>query len=186
MDGILKGHLSLTQRISGRLSIPQGDGSRQEPVLISRTITANGTYRAADENADGYADVTSEVHPGQLFPHAYDLSTGYVMNGAWIPGGDTVNYSDVYEIRAGEVYIIIFGSTVGTRFRCMFSEADTSIAEEKVQGKSVANISNPVPYAHTIFKPPSDGFITITKDNAGTANLKTYVFGILSLIDENA
>ena len=40
-------------------------------------------------------------------------------------------------------------------------------------------------YAYVIFTPESDGFITITKDNAGTANLKTYVFHLVDLIDGN-
>ena len=39
--------------------------------------------------------------------------------------------------------------------------------------------------AYVIFTPESDGFITISKDNAGTANLKTYVFNLADLIDGN-
>ena len=67
----------------------------------------------------------------------------------------------------------------------MFSAQDTSVATEKVTGKTVINISNPVPYAYVIFTPESDGFITISKDNAGTANLKTYIFHLVDLIDGN-
>ena len=73
----------------------------------------------------------------------------------------------------------------GTRFRAMFSAQDTSIAVERVTGKTVINVSNPIPYAYVIFTPESDGFITISKDNAGTSNLKTYVFHLVDLIDGN-
>ena len=38
------------------------------------------------------------------------------------------------------------------------------------------NNDEPVAYA--------DGFITVTKDNAGTAGLKTYLFRLPDLIDE--
>ena len=94
-------------------------------------------------------------------------------------------YSDVYRVNASQKYFISLGGVVGTRFRAMFSAQDTSIAVERVAGKTVINISNPVPYAYVIFTPESDGFITISKDNAGTANLKTYVFHLVDLIDGN-
>lgn len=32
-----------------------------EPVLIEKTVTANGTYSAADDDADGYSAVTANV-----------------------------------------------------------------------------------------------------------------------------
>ena len=85
----------------------------------------------------------------------------------------------------GADYFISLGGVVGTRFRAMFSAQDTSIAVERVAGKTVINVSNPIPYAYVIFTPESDGFITISKDNAGTANLKTYIFHLVDLIDGN-
>jgi hypothetical protein len=36
-----------------------------EAVLIQKTITANGTFVAADDNADGYSSVTVEVQGGE-------------------------------------------------------------------------------------------------------------------------
>ena len=66
-----------------------------------------------------------------------------------------------------------------------FSQKAGSIAVERVTGKNVINVSNPVPYAYVIFTPEFDGFITISKDNAGTANIKTYVFHLVDLIDGN-
>ena len=38
-----------------------GGSPAPEPVLIAKTITANGTYSAADEGADGYSEVTAAV-----------------------------------------------------------------------------------------------------------------------------
>lgn len=35
-----------------------------EAVLIQKTITANGTFAAADDNADGYSSVTVDVQGG--------------------------------------------------------------------------------------------------------------------------
>ena len=38
-------------------NIPTGGGS----VLVTKTITQNGTYSAEDDNADGYSEVTVNV-----------------------------------------------------------------------------------------------------------------------------
>ena len=42
-----------------------GGGGGGEAVLIQKTITANGTFAAADDNADGFSSVTADV-PGGL------------------------------------------------------------------------------------------------------------------------
>ena len=183
MDGKLVGRLSPNSHLTCKLSVTPRDGPA--PVFVDKTVTRNGTYRAADEGADGFSEFTVDIHAGLLTPHFFDLSGGYVQNGAWTIGSDTVCYSDVYRVSARQKYLISLGSVVGTRFRSMFSVQDTSVATEKVTGKTVINVSNPVPYAYVIFTPESDGFITITKDNAGTANLKTYVFHLVDLIDGN-
>ena len=183
MDGKLVGRLSPNIHLTCKLSVTPRDGPA--PVFVDKTVTRNGTYRAADEGADGFSEFTVDIHAGLLTPHFFDLSGGYVQNGAWTIGSDTVCYSDVYRVSARQKYLISLGSVVGTRFRSMFSVQDTSVATEKVTGKTVINVSNPVPYAYVIFTPESDGFITITKDNTGTANLKTYVFHLVDLIDGN-
>ena len=183
MDGKLVGRLSPGIHLTCRLSVTPRDGPA--PVFIVKTVTENGTYRATEEGADGFSEFTVDIHAGLLTPHFFDLSGGYVQNGAWTIGSDTVCYSDVYRVSARQKYLISLGSVVGTRFRSMFSVQDTSVATEKVTGKTVINVSNPVPYAYVIFTPESDGFITITKDNTGTANLKTYVFHLVDLIDGN-
>ena len=35
-----------------------GGGGGEAPVLVSKTVTANGTYAASADNADGYRSVT--------------------------------------------------------------------------------------------------------------------------------
>ena len=183
MHGKLTGRLSSNLHLTCKLSVTPRDGPA--PVFIEKTVTGNGTYRAIDEEADGYSVFTVDIHAGLLTPHFFDLSGGYVVNGSWAVGSDTVCYSDVYRVAARETYLISLGGTVGTRFRSMFSAQDTSIAVERVTGKNILNANNPAPYAYVMFTPESDGFITISKDNAGTANLKTYVFHLVDLIDGN-
>ena len=154
-------------------------------VLIPKTITANGTNYAVDDEADGYSDVTVDVHAGLLTPYAYDMDTGYVERGEWHVGSATVCYTDVYQVEAGKGYLVMVGGTVGTRFRAMFSEQDTTTATDTVIGTNITNTNNPAPYAFRIFTAPSDGYITFTKDNAGRANLRTFVFDVKNLADGN-
>ena len=47
--------------IAGRMLGGSGGSPAPEPVLIAKTITANGTYSAAAEGADGYSEVTAAV-----------------------------------------------------------------------------------------------------------------------------
>ena len=144
------------------------------PVLLEKVVTVNGVYSAASEGADGYSEVTVDV-PRWITPYAYDIDTGYANNGVWTPGGDTVNYSDVYCVQAGHSYLIMLGSVVGTRFRCLLSEEDTVHATAKITGISVVNKTDPAPSAFVLYTAPDDGYITITKDNTGLSGLKTFV-----------
>jgi hypothetical protein len=50
-----------------------------EAVLIRKTITANGTFAAADDNADGYSSVTVDV-PSSGYTAA-EIATGDAPNG---------------------------------------------------------------------------------------------------------
>ena len=181
MDGKLTGRLSPRRQLTGRLSFSVRDAPGI--VLIPKTVTENGIYRAAADDADGYSVVTVDIPPAAapMIPHAYDITSGYTRNGTWTIGGDTVNYSDVYAVEAGTAYLLMLGSIVGSRFRSMFSEADTSTAKEDVAGRMITNLADPAPYAYATFAPAADGFITITKDNAGTAGLKTYVYRLPDL-----
>ena len=50
-------------------------------------------------------------------------------------------------------------------------------------GVTLVNTSNPVPYAYKSYKPEMDGYITITKDNAGLAGLRTIMVCLQELVD---
>jgi len=156
-------------------------GGGKVSLLISKTITANGTYSASDENALGYSDVTVNAPiPGLLTPSASDLDTGYVSGGVWTLGSGYC--SDVYAVEADEPYLIALDDSPGTLFNAMFSATNPETASEAVTGAQVASVSGPGDYAYVVYAPSENGYIAITKDNAGTANIKTYVFDIQSLI----
>ena len=147
-------------------------------AAIRQQNGTQNTYTPA-QMAPAILDI-SGVEP--MEPHFYDLDTGYVNSGTWKIGGDTVNYSDVYAVRANRSYLLALGNSVGSRFRAMFSTQDISLATGDVAGTAIVNTSNPSSYAYKTYAPNSDGYITVTKDNAGTSGLKTYLFDIADLI----
>ena len=153
-----------------------------QPTLVQKTITENGVYDPADDSAGGYSGLTVDVRPGIVEPYAYDVSSGYVYNGQWVLGGDTVNYSDVYQVEEGKTYLLLLDAVVGTRFRAIFTTQDTTEVTTKISGTRIVNTSDPLPYDTASFTAPSDGYITVTKDNDGHANLKTYVYECGALI----
>ena len=63
----------------------------------------------------------------------------------------------------------------------MFSTRSTVDVVSNLSVTAVVNVSNPNPYAAVIFTPPSDGYVTVTKDNAGGDHLNTYVFNLPDL-----
>ncbi len=184
MDGKLTGRLSPRRQLTGKLSFSVRDAPGI--VLIPKTVSENGLYRAAEDGADGYTTVTVEVPPTAqpLTTHAYDLMGGYCRNGIWTVGGDTVNYSDVYAVEAGMAYLLMLGSVVGSRFRSMFSKADTSTTKVDITGRQITNLADPSPYSYAMFNSTEEGFVTITKDNAGRDGLKTYVYRLMDLAGE--
>ena len=153
------------------------------PTLIQKNITENGVYDPTDDNADGYSELNVDVRPGLMAPIFTDLDTGYVYGNTWTLGGSTVNYSDAYAVEAGKRYLIGLDDTVGTRFRVLVSEQSTIEATETLPGTLINNVSNPAPFASFLFTSSIDGYLTITKDNNGMANIKTYVYDYEALLN---
>lgn len=147
--------------------------------LTDKTITENGSYTAANDNFYGYSEITANIHPGLMTPIAVDVDNhSYVMNGKWMVNASTINCSDIYEVTANTTYLICLGAVPGSRFRAMFSTQNTLYVTEELVGVSISNTTNPRPYAYTSSTPTEDGYITITKDNAGTTGIKLYVFNL--------
>lgn len=63
--------------ITSQVFSPDTGGGGSEPVLDSKTITANGVYTASDDDLDGYSDVTVNVPWSWLGSDVEDLGTIY-------------------------------------------------------------------------------------------------------------
>lgn len=153
-----------------------------DPELAIKTISESGTYTASDDHVFGYSQIIANFGGDPLPTHFFDLDTGYVYNGSWMLGGSTVSYSDVYEVEADKHYLMMLGEDIGTRFRALFTSEDTSTATHDIHGTMIVNSNSPSAYLGVFFAPDQDGYLTITKDNAAKANIKTYVFDLRKLL----
>ena len=158
-------------------NLPTGPGG----TLISKTVTAPGTYSASSDNADGYSTIINSI-PYYEIPLVFDEHpNGYVMNGKWSIDGSTVNYSDIYAVKSGHKYLVSLGSNVGTRFRALYSTQNTMGSNVTITGTMMQNTTNPAAKANFTWTAPGNGYLTITKDNAGKSGIKTYVFDITKI-----
>ena len=68
--------------------------STDEPILITKNITANGVYTASSDNADGYSSVNVKVKPD------YSLTDGFTnLGSAAFSTGKYFNWNNPYEIQ---------------------------------------------------------------------------------------
>ena len=174
------GYLTITKDNAGTAGIQTYLFVLDEMTTMAvKVITENGIYRATDDNVDGYSQVSAFIiSGGVLTPIVTDLDTGYITNGTWVPGGSTVTYTDVYKVYGEQRYFLALDEQVGTRFRAMFSTQNISQTSSQVKGTNIINVSDPSSYQATIYTAPSDGYISITKDNDGVAGLRSYVIDL--------
>ena len=154
-------------------------------VVESLSITENGTY-TAPSGIDGYSPINVDVSgsPTPKEPLSFDVSSGYVTSGTWAYGPGSGCYSDVYEAISGHRYFLCLGQQVSTRFRCMFSTSNPALASSSVSGYTIGTDQDPPPsYAFnpTVYKPSSNGFITVGKSNDNTSGIKSYCWDLTEL-----
>lgn len=63
--------------ITSQVFTPDASGGGSEPVLDSKTITANGTYTASDDDLDGYSEVLVDVPWSWMGSEVESLGTLY-------------------------------------------------------------------------------------------------------------
>lgn len=144
--------------------------------LFSDTVTAATLGRGATAHDRHGEPITGNANTQEV-PLEYDYNIGYVSNGTWTYENPTRTYTDIYRVQSGHRYYISLGSTVGSRFRAMFTTTDVrTITRGSVTGTNIINLNNPAAYRNTLYTPTSDGYIIVAKDNVGRSGLFTYVY----------
>ena len=146
--------------------------------LTSDTVTANTLVEGITAHDASGALITG-VHPkNPLDPIAYDYEMGYTDRGSWIYQDSHNNHTDVYVVKANHQYLLKLGGTVGTRFRSALLPSNPVGSLVNITGTQIINTNNPAAYAQATFKSTIDGWICVTKDNAGTTGLLSYLFDV--------
>lgn len=151
--------------------------------LITDAITYQGETPASNSPSDlSQAILDMQIAMGSVKLYAFDTDLGYVDNaGAWVWGGDTVSYSDIYPIENGKTYALFIFSPPGTRFRAMYTTVDIMdplTAHVKITGTRIIARNNPLAgdtqsFTVTLPEGHDTGYCIVTKDNAGTPNVRT-------------
>lgn len=130
-------------------------------------------YTAHDSSG---AAIVGTCYNVPMIPIAYDYEPGYTDRGTYIYQDSTNNHSDIYEVVQDHVYVIVLGTTVGTRFRSAVLPTNPVGLGENVVGTQVTQLNNPAANAYSAFKAGITGYFVVTKDNASTKGLKSYLY----------
>ena len=131
--------------------MPSGGGS--SATLITKTITANGTYSASDDSADGYSSVTVNVPTGGGSEPTYETTIPLqtlncnigLSNGAY--GAYITSYLEVPI--AGEKYRVTFDGTEYTVTAQNYSSTSPYIGDIGVETQaSDATLAYPFEIIH--------------------------------------
>lgn len=168
-------------------------------TIISKTITANGTYNASSDNADGYNPVIVSVSGSvtvtadyQGFAYAYNA-----LNGIFYNGTDNNQFLNFYPVQKGKAYLFCIGPTVSNRLRALLfygktysdfeyyithpaSEA-TEVYHSDINITGASEITGDGLTRRFIVVPVDDGELVI-----GTSNVGVYAAPIVLCLSENA
>ena len=146
---------------------------------------ATGASITGSLSAMTLAEIYAAVQAGwgktaylEMVPYVYDYKKGYIDSGTWKYQDPTNTYVDVYRVKANNTYFLALGETVGTRFRAMFTTTDITTVTTDVVGTSIINKNNPSSHDTFTYKATNDGYVAVSKDNVGTANLLTHMVNV--------
>lgn len=149
--------------------------------LTEDTVTAETLLEGHTAHDASGALIVGTLKNRLLTPLEYDYVPGYTTGGAWVYENSVNNHTDIYAIESGHIYTMRLGQTVGTRFRAGYAETDPrTISSGRISGTQVVNTTNPTAGASVTFTSSLTGYLYVTKDNAGTSGLKTWLFDITS------
>lgn len=108
----------------------------QEPVLVTKSITENGTYSADDDDADGYSSVTVNVAGQSGLLEGKRTYNGYITGGTFYNEPSDSFSLVVFPVENGHTYLFSKGA-YGNRWRFAFFTVDITKATGTVNGSGL-------------------------------------------------
>ena len=134
------GTYDVTDKASANVNIP-------EKVLGTKTITSNGTYKAADDNLDGYSEVevsTSGVDINDYFDLTKKTSGNFISYIKQIPLIDTSDYTSMsymFSSCNSLITIPLLNTSKVTNMSSMFFNCSSLTTIPQLDTSKVTNIS---------------------------------------------
>ena len=146
--------------------------------LTSDTVTAEQVVAGYTAH-DASGETITGTHHCYIQPYEYDWVPGYVMGTTWYYQNSTNNHSDFYTLEVGEVYLLVYGETRGTRFRAVTLDVppESVTSTSGVTGTNVSNATNPAAFSCVKFTADRPD-LAVTKDNASKAGLHTVLIKV--------
>ena len=132
---------------------------------------------------DYYQYIESAVELGELqnslTAYSLNFALGYVDTGTYkYNPNDTNQRMDIYQVDANKPYLIRLGSTVGNRFKVMFTTTDITQVTENVTGTKIYDTNSTSAYMSTMFTTTSAGYILVYKSSSAQ-EIDTYVSEVI-------
>jgi hypothetical protein len=130
-----------------------------------------------------YQYIESAVEFGELqnslTAYSLNFALGYVDGGTYkYYPSDTNQRMDIYQVDANKSYLIRLGSSIGNRFRVMFTTTDVTQVTENITGTSIYNTNSPSNFINTLYNTTSSGYILVYKSSSAQ-EIDTYVSEVI-------
>lgn len=166
---------SLVGTVSDLTSTVNGKVDRQ---TVQGMISAATSGLVDSSTVQAMIAAALSSYSARISPIEYDYEPGYVMSDAWNYQNSTNNHSDIYQVQSGHDYVLWLGDTVGTRFRAVVVATNPVGSTSNISGTMVVNKSNPNANDAVMFTASIDGYLAVTKDDASTTGLMSYLADI--------
>ena len=149
-----------------KIELTGSGGGGGSATLITKTITANGTYSASDDNADGYSEVTVNL------PVTWETKTDQDIT---ISFDGTYNYSFwtyTEPLQANETYRITWGEN-GTQYICQTVAAPSGTYDGYFLGNaSIVNLGENTGEPFLLYRNSSTRMVVTTTQSTGSWHVK--------------
>ena len=138
------GTYDVTDKASAKVNI-------KEKVLGTKTITENGTYKAIDDNLDGYSEVEVATSGVDINEYMSDKITSATSNvGSWINTIlklrspltiTTTNYQEMFKYYPGKTIPSLICNSLPEKMNGMFAEAKNIIGIPEIDTSNCTDFS---------------------------------------------
>ena len=150
-----------------KIELTGSGGGGGSATLITKTITANGTYSASDDNADGYSEVTVNL------PVTWETKTDQDITISSDGTYDYAVWTYTEPLQANETYRITWGEN-GTQYVCQTVADSTGNTYDGyfLGNSSIVNLGEDTGEPFILYRNSSTRMVVTTTQSTGSWHIK--------------